>query len=235
MKFPNWFVILWWVFLLALASVYVGLRHTALLAGQVTGVDVVVIAVGVCLLVFPLFREMSIFGVSFKDRIDGLRNEVAGLRTELHASVDIRNQIILPTPPPDSELPAIEQRIERSLENALKSMGIALPTVSGDALKVSNDIMLLFGARYNLEYELRRLWQRRLERNAPVSRRFTPTLQVARTLAQAGVIDTATEAAIHEVWSIAAPGIHGEPITPVQVAFVKDVAPRVVSALRARL
>ncbi|MFZ0333430.1 MAG: hypothetical protein WBD21_10340 [Candidatus Acidiferrales bacterium] len=233
MKFPNWFVVAWWVLLLILASTYVGFRHRALLGGQVTAVDTLVLAVALALLVFPLFKEMSIFGVSFKDRIDGLRNELVGLRTELHASVDVKNQIFVPAPPPDSELPAIEERIERSLENALKSRGIKPPVVSDEALKVPDDTMLLFRARYNLERELRRLWHRRLEGNSPTSRRFTPTLQIARVLAQAGLIDTATEAAIREIWSVAAPGIHGEPTTSLQVAFVKDVAPRIISALRA--
>ncbi|MFZ0857787.1 MAG: hypothetical protein WAN10_13135, partial [Candidatus Acidiferrales bacterium] len=70
MKFPNWFVVAWWVLLLILASTYVGFRHRALLGGQVTAVDTLVLAVALALLVFPLFKEMSIFGVSFKDRID---------------------------------------------------------------------------------------------------------------------------------------------------------------------
>src|SRR5579872_4668056 len=125
MRLPNWFTVGWWVLLLILVGTYGAFRWSALVAGQVTTVDIMVVAVGFALVLLPLFREVSIFGMTFKERIDGLKNEVAGLRMELHSSVDVRNQftpIIVPAPPPDSELPAIEERIQHTLENALKSM-----------------------------------------------------------------------------------------------------------------
>lgn len=235
MKLPNWFTVGWWVLLLMLAGTYGASRRVALLSGQITAVDIMVVAAGLALVLLPLFQEVSIFGLSFKERIDGLKNEVASLRMELHSSVDVRNQftpIIVPAPPPDSELPAIEQRIQHTLENALKSMGTRLTVAPDEVLGVSDDTLLLFRVRYNLERELRRMWQQRIEGASVPTRRFIPTLRIARALAESGLIDAGTEHAIREVWSVAAPGVHGEPVTAAQVAFVRDVAPRLISALK---
>ncbi|NDQ56987.1 MAG: hypothetical protein GZ088_07940 [Acidipila sp.] len=240
MKFPNWFKLFWWSsLLLAFSSILIP-RYKGFVAGQSTPVDLLLSLVWVALLLLPLFQEISLFGVSLKKEIESLKSdfkkEVTSLRADIRNSVDVRAQIspnfIFPTPPPDSQLPAMEKRLNSVIEDALKSRGVQHSEAPMPELTASEDARFMFGVRFSIERELRRIRQHRMPEDNP-SRRFVPTLQLARWLADSGLIDRGIEGAIREVWFVASPAIHGEPVTPVQVAFVRDLAPRLVAALRA--
>jgi len=58
-------------------------------------------------------------------------------------------------------------------------------------------------------------------------------MQLVRALTQSGIIEPALEHAIREVYAVASPAIHAETVTPAQIAFVRDVGPSLVGALRA--
>ncbi len=55
---------------------------------------------------------------------------------------------------------------------------------------------------------------------------------MARNLAESEAIPRDFVHAIKEVYNVCSPAIHGEEVTEQQVAFVKDLAPKIVATLR---
>jgi hypothetical protein len=238
MKLPNWFKILWWILLLIGLSVFLLKRYSDLIVGKPTGLDMLVLVVWLALLLLPLFQEVSLFGLTFKKEFEALKTnvkeEVASIRAEIRNSVDIQTQIspsiVLPPSPPDSQLPAIKKEIQAALEEALSKRNLSSATVFEEVLVTPPDTEILFRARYNIERELRRIWL--LYSQQPADRRFLPTLRIAQSLAEWNVIDRGVEGAIREVWLVASPAIHGQPVTQAKVDFVKGVAPKLVATLK---
>ena len=93
MKVPNWFRIVWWAVLLLLIGSILYARRDDLLAGRAVPADVLIFLVWVALLLVPLFQEVSLFGLKLRQEVKGLKEEVAGLRTEFCNTVDVRAQI----------------------------------------------------------------------------------------------------------------------------------------------
>jgi hypothetical protein len=239
LKTANWFKILWWVVLLLGFGALLTKRYNDLVEGKSFAGDVLVLVVWLALLLLPLFREVSFFGMTFKRELEELKKdvkaEVASVRAEIRNSVDIRAQIspniVFPPPPPDSQLPAIEKRIQASLEEMLRNHNTRPASVSEEALVVPSDADVLFRARYNIERELRRIWEQHTQ--GTQEGRFVPTLRIAQSLAEWELINGEIARAIREVWQAASPAIHGQSVTQAKVAFVRDVAPRLVVTLKA--
>ena len=97
MKFPNWFRISWWALLLSLVSFYLYFRLQSMWMGSSNGMDVVVFLVWIVLLLAPLFQEVNVFGLRFKQQVDALTahidNQMLTLRSEIRNSVDVQSQI----------------------------------------------------------------------------------------------------------------------------------------------
>lgn len=235
MRFPNWFRIVWWAVLLLLIGSLLYARRDDLLAGRSVPADVLIFLVWVALFLVPLFQEVDFFGVKLKQEVRGLKDEVAGLRAEVRNSVDVRTQISptfnLPAPPSDQDLPVLEERIRRVLNQVLMEKGVSPAEAAKTDVGVSEDVAYLFTARYQIERELRRIWDRRME--ADVFRRPRSVAEMVRVLESEGFIESRVADVLRQVYSIASPAIHGEPVTAAKVAFVRDVAPELIATLRA--
>jgi hypothetical protein len=232
-RLPNWLRITWWLLLLVGLTLFVWQRYHVLAEGETTIIDVLAFIIWIALLLIPLFQEVSLFGVSLKGEIKELKeevkSEVAGLRSEIKNSIDMRTNIYVPGPPSDTKLPELEEQIKRALKSVLEERGIQ-PTTAEDApMRVDHDTLLLFQARYNIEREIRRLYEQRF---GSERRRVLPVYQMAKALADTDLIDKRIAGAIREVYSVASPAIHGEETTPAQVDFVREVAPGLVATLR---
>ncbi len=235
MKVPNWFRITWWALLLLLIGSILNARRDDLLAGRAVPADVLIFLVWVALLLVPLFQEVNFFGVKLKQGMKELKEEVASLRAEFHSTVDVRPQINptfnIPAPPPDKELPALEERIRGVLNQVLTERGVQPSEVAKTEVDVSDDVAYLFKVRYQIERELRRIWDRRMEAN--VFRRPRSVAEMASILESEGFIESRVVNVIRQVYSVASPAIHGELVSEAKVAFVKDVAPGLIATLRA--
>ena len=97
MKLPNWFKILWWLFLLAIVTGFVLARFDSFIKGSVTVLDVFVFLIWIALLLIPLFKEVKFFGIELRQEIDSLRKEVkeqiVNLRSEIQTSINLQNRI----------------------------------------------------------------------------------------------------------------------------------------------
>ncbi len=235
MKLPNWFRISWWVVLLLLIGSILYARRDDLLAGRAVPADVIIFLVWVGLLLVPLFREVSLFGVTLKQEMKGLKDEVASLRAEFRNTVDVHAQISptfnIPAPPPDKELPALEERIRSVLNQVLSERGVEPSEVAKTEVEVGDDVAYLFKVRYQIDRELRRIWDRRMEAN--VFRRPRSVAEMASILESEGFIESRVVHVIRQVYSVASPAIHGEQASEAKVAFVRDVAPGLIGTLRA--
>lgn len=239
MELPNWFKVVWWLLLTGLLSCFIYQRYSALTAGQGTNVDIVAIVIWIALLLAPLFKEVSIFGITLKQEVKKLKKfvatQVSEIRSDIRNAVDVRTtispQIVLPPPPSDSQLPELEKRIKSAVSDALASHGLEEIEGVVPDISVSDEISLLFAIRHNIEKEIRRIVPP--YGPAPHSRRPLPVLRCLEVLHTAGLISAGMVQAIREVYLVCSPAIHGDPVTPAQVSFVKDVGPQLISALRA--
>jgi len=233
--FPNWFKISWWLALLVGLGALIGLRFSALAGGKSDAADLVILGIWIMLALAPLFEEITMFGMTLKGKVEKLDKEVDSLRTELRNSVDVRTQISpifnAPSPPSDSQLPALEARLRGVMTEVLREYNIQQPQARSEIPLVTGDVAVLFAARFHIEKELRRIFSDRLPDQR--DRRPMPVFQLARRLAEDGLLDQRLSHVVREVYSVTSPAVHGESVTEAQVAFVRDVAPELIATLRA--
>ena len=238
MKLPNWFKIIWWLLLVGLLSAFLLHRYPELALGRAVPADIVVFVIWVALLLAPLFNEVSLLGITLKQQIGELKdyvaNQITEVKSEVRNAVDVRTTFSphfnIPAPAADAQLPEIERRIRSAVSDALAEHGIQKPPPPAQ-IPVSKDVALLFATRYNLEKELRRISESR--QLTAESRRPMPLHHRTRALIQAELLEPRLASAIREVYSVCSPAIHGEEVTSAQVAFVQDVGPELIAALRA--
>lgn len=135
MQLPNWFKVVWWVGLSGVVSAYLIARCPDLLTSRAAPADIIVFLVWVALLVVPIFQEVELFGLRFKQEVqklkEELKTEIHSVRAELRNAVDVRTtfnpQITIPAPPPDSQLPDLETRVMAAVAEALAAHGVRQP------------------------------------------------------------------------------------------------------------
>ena len=228
----RWFERIWWLVLTVGGIAYLVNRWDALAQGALTMPDTVISVVVTGLLLAPLFREVSVFGLSLKRSFDSVKEEVSSLRnavnTALSVSTTVAPQFFLPAPISDTELPDLEARVKAAVGELLDSQ--KAEPVSPEGIVTSPDIQFLFATRYHIESELRRIvWTRDI---VPDGGKRMGGVQLLRTLAQADIISPHLYSSIREVYIICSRAIHAEDVSPNQIAFVRDVAPGVIGALK---
>lgn len=235
MKLPNWFRIGWWAALLLVTTVVIARRYDAIDAGNAQTSDLLLIVIWFSLALAPVFQEIKLpGGVALKQKIEELKGDVAALRQVISNSVDFRAQfnpvINVPAAPSDAQLPAIEGRIVQKLEEWIVQQG--LHHVVREPLPALPDgVAFLFQVRYELEREMRRIWDARMEPDR--FRRPRSAWQMASNLAEEGFLDAGLTSVIRDLYAVASSVIHGEPVTDAKVSFARDVAPGLLGALRA--
>lgn len=232
MKLPNWLKIIWWFLLVGFFAYLLYQRYDFIISGATTATDIVIFLILIALLVIPLFQEVSIFGVSLKQKIDTLEKEfdkqIISLKSEIR---NIQNVYVYPsTPPSDSELRDLEKSIKPIFEKTLKEHGIDKTAPVPAELEVPDDTQFLFSVRYALDKELGRITNRWW--TPPEERRYQSSMRTAIKLADRGVIVPASLELIREVFAICSSAIHGEDVTEASVKFVKDASSTLLPYLK---
>jgi len=239
MKFPSWFKYMWWIIIFVASGYLLYQRYGDISTGKANSVDLFILVIWVALALVPLFQEISLPGISLKQQIEEIkkdvRQEFATIRATLSNAVDVRTQTNLyyPVPPPDAQLPALEEKIKIAVVEAIEKYGLQPPgeEKAQALLNVEDDVKFLFSARYSLERELRRIWKERF--GDEQDRRPQPIYKLVTGLTQAELIDQNLGHLIREAYSVCSPAIHGEEISEAKVNFVKDVIPELLKILRA--
>lgn len=237
MRFPNWLKIVWWLALLAAFTGFLWGRYDSISAGNASGLDTLALAIWVALALVPVFQEVNVLGVKLKQEVQTLKTDVkeqiSGLQNEIRTSIrtEFNPQINFPYPPPDAALPDLETRVRDALREVMQERGLSGSDLPAPELSTSDSANLLFAARHNIEKEIRRLWESRLEEDKS-RRRFRSVHQIVMDLAQAEVVHPKLAHAVREIYSVCSPAIHGEQPTDEQIQFVQRVAPDLIATLR---
>jgi hypothetical protein len=235
MKLPNWAKIGWWCVLTFSLTCLLSYRLAAFQTGSATAADLVVAVVWVALLLSPLFSEVTMLGVTLKSELKDLKSEVSGqlnhIRSEIKNAVDVRttfNPQIYMNAPSDAELPNIEKLVNEAIKNALASDQSTSPEVlvHQEDVVIDANTQFLFSSRYNIEKEVRRMSE---AAGLPSKR---PLNFLLRELTKMHTIPADLANALVEVQMVTNPAVHGEPVSDAQVAFVRDVTPGLISALK---
>lgn len=239
MEFPKWFnKFIYWISLILLLIVIIIIR--AKYFNLNSPMDFVLILILFVLLLLPLFEEISIFGLRFKRELDSLRTDLKGqiinLRSEIQNSINIRNEttqnIIIPGYISDEQIKKIEENRKNTLGHVLSDKGIVI-TEEPLNLEVEDEVQYLFKVRYNIEKEIRRIYDNYID--IPLDEKQKKRFSVLRMLIDLRnfeIIDSRSFNIIREILSACNPAIHGESVSSTRVNFVKDLSPELITLLR---
>jgi hypothetical protein len=242
MSFPKWLKVAWWILLTSLLTMFLCQRYPDLVRGRAAPADIVVFVTWVALLLAPIFTEVSLLGFTFKQQIEELGKNIEARLTEIKSEVNsainvgatISPQIVFQSIASDTQLLKRKEEIKIEVDDEIRRRGI-IATPKQEPLSIPEDVSYLFAARLEIEKELRRIvgGQQILQGIEGLKRQPASVIQIVRHLTQTGKIDSNFAQSILDVYAVCSPAIHGEPVSPGQVDFVKDIAPRLLTALRA--
>jgi len=181
-----------------------------------------------CSLLAPIFREVSVFGFKFQQKLDDLKAHVDAQLTVLKNDIRTFNtfqpQIIIP--PTDAQLPLVKKMVDAAMAEEMRKYGFKSPPVQVPT--VDQDVSLLFATRYKIEKELHRIAGLDSKERQQYS-----IFRLLMTLQSSGILDARLMSALNGVVAICSPAIHGEEVTPAQINFVRDIAPGLIGTLKA--
>jgi hypothetical protein len=239
MKLPNWLKVIWWAILILITVWFLYSRMSQIIEGKSTPFDIFVFLIFVALMLVPIFSEVELFGIKLKQELEELKKVISIKFGDLKN--DIRNsqaQTIHNTiqgfgpPPPDEKLPELEREIERIVKSKLAEHGVKV-SMENDQLDVPKDNLEMFKVRYNIESELRRIWEKRFQDKSDFERtRHQPVTKIINDLTKFEIINGNFYGILREILSICNYAIHGEALTDKQITFVENNAVEVIDYLR---
>jgi hypothetical protein len=241
MNLPNWFRIAWWFVLAGVLTAFLFVRLHDLIEGRATLFDSLAFALWVCVILAPIFVEVELLGVKLKQQIDSVKTHVdrkmESLRAEIRNSVDVRSDFsprIYLSPPPDDQLPKLEEQVKGVVQTELKRIGLdgARGIAPVGSLTIPPDNTYFFQTRFAIERELQRLWKTYGQDGGRTSRALLVG-RVLPTLTDRQIITPQLAHVIREVYSVCSPAIHGEDVSEAQKNFVRDVTPDLIKTLQA--
>jgi hypothetical protein len=134
-------------------------------------------------------------------------------------------------PPPDTQLPTLEEQIQPILAEFRREWGITAQPQPLQSLIPTENTVLAFSSRYQIEREVRRIWSSRFQQDVERPR-ILPIVRMVEDLVRAEVIPPAVGRSIREVYAIGSPAVHGEEPTQEKIIFLNEVVPSLVSTLR---
>lgn len=243
MKLPNWFKIIWWIILLLLTGTILLKRYEAITTGQSVPADVFVFLIFVSLMLVPIFSEIEFLGLKFKREIEELKADIkikfGDIKNEIrNTQAQTLNQTIQAygqygPPPPDSKLPELEEEIDRIVKSKLQEHGVIIDKPLASSIDVLEDNITMFKVRYNIETQLRRIWENRFDEKYFDQRfRYQSIMRIIQDLTKYEIIDNKFYVILREILSICNYAIHGKEVTDNQVNFVSKNAKVVLDYLR---
>lgn len=242
MKIPAWFKLAWWLALTLLVSaVFAAYSLPYVLANDLGALDYITLGLLVLLLFMPLVSEFNIFGVSFKRELDEFKSDVKSqllsLRADVQNSASFTTQInphlyfgALPT---DRQLAEKERQAKPLVREELKGRGVKrAPARLEEQVAVPEANRLLFSVRFEIEKQLKRIAVER-ELASPRGLRLVPALRIAQWMLEEGMIDAKFHDLLRDVYGICSAAVHAGPLSDKQIAFVRNLAPGVITALKA--
>ncbi len=229
LKFPDWFRKLWWALLLIGFTAVVIYRIDGFLAGTSSISDNLVLVIWILLWLAPVFTEVDLFGVKFKQEVDSMRTEFRDrfldIRSEIQNSISVSPRFYLGLPPTSSELENLKEQFAELKE---KQPVEEIADRSSEKLQLPQTVSEPFAARYYLENELRRIG---LSREGIIWANRSSIIQIVIELERSQVIDKQLADAVAAVIRIANAAMHGADISDDQLQLVRSTTPFLLSTL----
>jgi len=133
-------------------------------------------------------------------------------------------KMLLSDPKPDKEINFDKDIIRKTIQE----LGIKSET-NRQSIKISDDVQYLFGVRYSIEKELRRIASKFFDEERPRS-----IFMLLARLVEQQLITTNQHKVIRNLYSIASPAVHGdeEKLTIAEIAFARQIAPGIIDELQ---
>jgi hypothetical protein len=115
------------------------------------------------------------------------------------------------------------------IEKTLKILGSSSDTSANNNFGISEEVNYLFGVRYTLEKELRRIANNNIELE-----RYMPAVRLVSKLVEKHVISKEQHKIIRNIYAIVSPAVHGEEkqLTLAEIEYVRKVSPAIIDKLK---
>ena len=233
----------WFLLVLGLLTYLVVSKWSAYLDGSPRPFEIIIFLIWIALLLAPLFREVSFFGISLKKEFDNFKSEVkeqiidlrSDIQNTIHMKTEISPQIYL-SPPRDSDLSAIQEGIQPIIAQKLQEKGITEPFSGAGEKLVPENTLYLFSVRYAIEHDLNRIIDTFHPSSDDSSEKYRPRtyIQMIDFLKHMELMERDYVVALRDVLAICNAGIHSTGISEAKINFVRDVAPGLIETLKLR-
>jgi len=242
MEFPEKFMKIWWIVMIFLFGIMIILRRDTIFSAEVSMVDIIIFAGFVIILTLPLYAELTLFGMSIKQKVEKSNKEIKQLlyeqiylvRSDFQNTIsNINNQQInIYTIPSDETLKERKETVKSSAQAFTRGIDPNgdVQDIRTDSINVDDDILFAFKSRYLIELELKKIWS--VIFTNPLNPRIGLTTIIDNLLQSEPLVEELAFP-IKDVISISNKAIHGEKISKVQSDYLREVTPSLLSALRA--
>ena len=242
MKFPDKFRVIWWIIVSSSVFILLVIRRDNVFSSQPTYLDIGLITIFLALLLLPLYSEISLFGMSIKQKIEKsneevikhISNQIMLFRSEIQSTISNINHItqnVFPSQPSSDQI--LNEEIEniKSRQKAWLSGKEKYNNKEDQILKfdIKDEVLLAFKIRYLIEQELNRIWFYFFP-NPP--RPGLSLISKLGNLHRFGPISEDEALQIKEIISITNKAIHGDSISEVQYNYLREVAPIILDYLK---
>jgi hypothetical protein len=239
MKFPKWFKYSWWILLLVMTGSIIYHRYCSIIEGNTNQTDIIIMIIFVVLMLVPIFSEIEIYGFKLKKEIENLKQEqnlkILELKNDIRTT---QNQTFNATfqgfgpPPPDNKIPELQEEIERILKEKIDGSQIFTETKLAGRIDVPDDNILMFKVRFNIEKQLRRIWEQRFNYKESENLSIHQSLiRIIQDLTKYGIIEDNLYGILREILSICNWAIHGEEVSDSQIDFVAKNSKQILDYL----
>ena len=231
MEFGRRFKVVWWGATLIFFGCAGAWRSPEIVGGHGSVVDVAVIALFFGLMLVPIYSEVSVLGVTLKGAAGDIKNIHDQISNVATASA-VANTTFNFSAPPDDQLPKLASLIATQLSTQQEIIGSAIvPTASPTAMP--DDVMLVYGAHYNIMREVERL-AKATPQIAQAWRRAEPEGVMGQIagLQHFNVVSFEFGYSVMQVFGTTIGFMHDQPVTDAQVKFLRETAPGIISTLQ---
>ncbi|MDP2859729.1 MAG: hypothetical protein Q8P50_17390 [Bacillota bacterium] len=240
MQFPVRFRYYWWASLMVVSALYVQARWSAILGGNGTTADTTVLGLMIALALVPIFSEVTVLGVSLKQKIDEAKREIKqdvkesllnlrmSLSSEMQSVVNVYPQYTRLEAPNADELVQLSKKVDDLAARyehpaAKEKKAVREPSVPSAAEKA-------FASRYKLESAVRQAWEKRFGAPAkglqPTMKRMIDDLVVREQALLPEIGDLALK-----TYAIGSTGVHGRVPTENELAFLDAATPKLAEII----
>ncbi len=210
---PDIFKMMWWIFVLVLGCVYLYLRWGEISSGNMSDLDRAIGIATIALFLYPLYSEISLFGIKLMRRVEEISKQISSLSMELHNSQTSSMNFYLQPSHAD---------LLDAKEYSSKISGVSKRE------EPNSDVLYMLTTNYEIESQIWQLFKKHGLGNERAAR--TGFARIAM-LQEEGVLSYKLANAIRSAYAISGYVNLGIPISDMEIASVKEIAPKVISEL----